>query len=410
MVLHMNANSLRTPSHRLSFCLVHALTVLLSGLLVLASDEAAAQHAKTRVIVSQDIPLSNRRIVLDASKAAGAFRDIRLINHGARIRISNLRIVYSDGTFDEVRRTFRLSSGERTRILNSGNTAKFVDKVIANIRPVRRRRGRRARTVRLELQGTQTAREARLNRRGGQTSTGLPTDGGDNDVLFGYRTVGFDVDREEIKIGRDIGRFSHLRLRVFDNDVFIRDVRIDYVDGSTQFVPFSSRIKKGQTSDWFEVRDNLFIDQLVLIYRARPGERKTARIEVAGQYANNWLAPSGEGRKFNDGWVLLGAETAGSIGYDTDTISVGRNQGGFRELRLNVRYRTITLRELSIIYVNGRKDVFKMTRRVDPGQTIGPLALANGNAPISKIVAKYRSRLFFGKGHGTAVVEIWARH
>nr|MCH9765578.1 DUF2541 domain-containing protein [Alphaproteobacteria bacterium] len=221
---------------------------------------------------------------------------------------------------------------------------------------------------------------------------------------------GLNVDRDEIKIGREVGRFSHLRLRVFDNDVFVRDVRIDYDDGTKQFVPFSTTIKKGKTSEWFEVRDARFIDKIVLLYRSKPGRNTKARIEVTGQYAKNWLDPAGDGRKYNDGWVLLGAETAGSIGYDTDTISVGRNKGGFSELRLNVRDRSITLRELRVVYANGRKDVFKLTKRVDPGQTVGPLALAQGKTAIRKIVAKYRSRLFFGKGKGTAVVEVWARH
>ena len=382
-------------------------SIVLSALtLIILSDNANAQRAATRVIVSKDVSTASPRVVIDASKARGAYRNIRLINHGSRVRFRSLRIVYSDGTFDQVGRRFSLRSGERTRILNKGNKLRFVEKVVAEIRPVRRRRAVR---TRLELQGTQTRREARLTRRGG-TSAGLPADPGDHNVLFGYRTVGFNVDRDEIKIGRDVGRFSHLRLNVHGNDVFVRDVRIDYVDGSKQFVPIGSRIKKGQSSEWFEVNPARFIDKIVLLYRSQKGRPQTARVEVTGQYAKNWLDPAGEGRKYNDGWVLLGAETAGSVGYDTDTIKVGRNKGGFKELQLIVRDRSITLRELKVIYGNGHSDVFKLTQRVDPGQTIGPLALPNGRAAIRKIVAKYRSRLFFGKGRGTAMVEVWGRH
>ena len=382
-----------------------AMAVCLALLVAALPSIAVGQRAKVKTIVAEDVS-TRGKVVIDATKARGAFRNIRLINRGPRIRIRNLRLVYSDGTFDQVRRRFQLRNGERTRVLNSGNKLKFVDKVIANISPVRRRRGQR---TRLELQGTQTRREARLSRTGG-TLADAPADPGDYNVLFGYRNVGLNVDRDEIKIGREVGRFSHLRLRVFDNDVFVRDVRIDYDDGTKQFVPFSTTIKKGKTSEWFEVRDARFIDKIVLLYRSKPGRNTKARIEVTGQYAKNWLDPAGDGRKYNDGWVLLGAETAGSIGYDTDTISVGRNKGGFSELRLNVRDRSITLRELRVVYANGRKDVFKLTKRVDPGQTVGPLALAQGKTAIRKIVAKYRSRLFFGKGKGTAVVEVWARH
>lgn len=372
---------------------------------MLVSD-ANAQRSNTRIIVAQDISTRTKQVVLDASKARGAFRNIRLINRGTRIRFQGLRIVYHDGTFDRIGRSFSLRSGERTRILNKGNKLKFVDKVIANIRPIRRRRFSR---TRLELQGTQTRREARLTP-GGRNNAALPEDADNHNVLFGYRNVGFNVDREDIKIGREIGRFSHLRLNAYGNDVFVRDVRIDYVDGTKQFIPFSTKIQKGKSSEWFKVRTSRFIDKIVLIYRPQKGRKQTARIEVTGQYAKNWLDPAGEGRKYNDGWVLLGAETAGAIGYDTDTIAVGRNKGGFKELRLKVRDRSITLRALRVVYSNGNSKLFKLTQRVDPGQTVGPLALPNGRTAIAKIEAKYRSRLFFGKGQGTAMVEVWGRH
>lgn len=381
-----------------------ALLAMLGCVFILAST-AHAQRTSTRVISSKAVTTADRKVIIDTRKARGAYRNIRLVNRGAVIRFRSLQIFYADGTSDRVNRSFRLRSGERTRILNKGNALKFVDKVVADLRPTRRR----AQRARLELQGTQTRREARLTR----GSSALATGGenfDDTDVLFGYRTVAFDVDRDEIKIGKRVGRFSHLKLNVYDNDVFIRDVRIDYIDGSSQFVPIGSNIKNGKSSDWFEVRPNRFIDKIVLIYRSKSGRNNRARVEVSGQYAKNWLAPNGEGRKFNDGWVLLGAETAGAIGYDTDTISVGRNKGGFKEIRLRVRDRSITLRELSVLYRDGHADKFKLTQRVDPGETVGPIKLPNGRAAIAKIRAKYRTRLFFGKGKGTAMVEVWGRH
>ncbi len=394
--------------HRSSFWHGFSAMMLIAAIFttVLAQD-SNAQRSSTRVIISQSVSTKSKQVVMDARKARGAFRNIRLINRGARIQFRGLRIVYSDGSSDRIRRAFSLRSGERTKLLNKDNKLKFVDKVIADIRPTRRRR--RAGTAQLELLGTQTRREARLTRRGGNRA-GLPADPGDHNVLFGYRTVGFNVDRDEIKIGREIGRFSHLRLNVHGNNVFVRDVRIDYADGTKQFVPFSTNIKKGTSSEWFEVRPKRFIDKIVLIYRAKKGSQSRARIEVSGQYAENWLDPAGDGRKYNKGWVLLGAETAGTVGYDTDTIKVGHNKGGFKELRLKVRDRSITLREVRVVYQNGHSEVFKLTQRVDPGQSVGPLALPNGRAAIAKIVAKYRSRLFFGRGNGTAVVEVWGRH
>lgn len=397
---------LSTPLHSLNlkplqkFCAL-ALCVVLAQLAALGPTEA--QRATTRVIASETVSTSSRQVVLDGSKTRGAFRNIRLINAGGgRIQFSGLRLIYADGTSDRIARRFSLRPGERTRVLNRGNKAKFVDKLILDVRSVRRRRNAR---IRLEMQGTQTAREARLSRRGG-----VAVDPGDHDVLFGQRTVDLAVDRDEIKIPRNIGRFSHLRLDVFESDVYVRDVRIDYRDGTVQFVPIEARIKSGGSSDWFKVKPNRFIEKIVLIYRADRGKRKTARVEVSGQYAKNWLDPSGDGRKYNNGWVLLGAETAGTVGYDSDTINVGKNKGGFKELRLKVHNRSITLREVKIVFENGQSSTIKMTRRVDPGEIVGPIKVADSRAAIAKIVAKYRSRLFFGKGKGIARVEVWGRH
>lgn len=374
--------------------------------LALLAAPGNAQRSEQRVIASGSATTKSSQLVIDAKRSRGAFREIRLINtSGARIVFRSLRVIYSDGTSDSLNRRFSLRSGERTRPLNKNNALKFVDQVIADLIP--NRRGRQT-SAQFELQGSQTYQESRLSRADGNAREAL--DAADSDVLFGYRNVSLDVDRDEIKLGRKVGRFSHLKFNVFENDVFIRDVRIDYLDGTSQFVPVQATIKNGSSSNWVKVNSDQFIDKIVLIYRTERGNSRSARVEVTGEYAKNWLARSGDGRKFNDGWVMLGAETAGAIGYDTDTIKVGRNEGGFKELRLNIRGRSITLRDIRVYYGDGQSDNFKIRKRVDPGQTVGPLRLTKGDAPIRRITAKYRTRLFFGKGKGTAMVEVWARY
>ena len=41
--------------------------------------------------------------------------------------------------------------------------------------------------------------------------------------------------------------------------------------------------------------------------------------------------------------------TAGFIGFEKDVIPVGKNEGGFRQIRLKVRDRSITLREIRVV-------------------------------------------------------------
>src|SRR5262249_29255080 len=99
-----------------------------------------------------------------------------------------------------------------------------------------------------------------------------------------------------------------------------------------------------------------------------------------------------------------------------DTITVGKNEGGFARLRVTARERAITLREVRVKFFEGPDEVFTMNERVDAGQNYGPLEFKTGKAPIKVIEAKYRSRFDMMKGlkpalNGTrGVVEIWGQH
>lgn len=98
---------------------------------------------------------------------------------------------------------------------------------------------------------------------------------------------------------------------------------------------------KNSRTNWIDLKGDRFIKEIQLVYRSEPSFRGQARIEVFGKYAPGWLGPQGEGRKYNQGWVLLGAQTAGFVGFDKDVIPVGANEGGFKRIRVTVRDRAI---------------------------------------------------------------------
>ena len=116
---------------------------------------------------------------------------------------------------------------------------------------------------------------------------------------------------------------------------------------------------------------------------------------------------------YAQGWLLLGAQTAGFVGFDKDVIPIASNEGGFRRLRVTVRDRAITLNELKVFYTDGSDETVPVRTRVDAGGTYGPIDLSGQRKqPIDHIEAKYRSRFFdsSAKGKGSAIVEIWGQH
>lgn len=383
------------------------------------------------LIAETDVDLSLDRYTIDVRQAKGAYKGIRIKNAmGKLFDIRRVQIVYSDGSVWNEDRQIDMYWGERSRPINPTYESKFIDQIKIEQVPGYGR-------GRLQIIGIQD-REGREMDRGGSdyssrqpsrvisnndisvrptapvassATPGQPTTGGD--VLFGAQYVGFLTDRDVIRIGPEIGKFSKIRLRVLDNDIHIKEMKIVYANGESDSLAINADIPKNSRTNWIDLRGDRFIKEIQLVYRSRPNFNGQARIEIFGRYAPGWLGPNGEGRKYNQGWVLLGAQTAGFIGFDKDIIPVGSNEGGFRRLRVTVRDRAITLNEIKVVYADGQEETIPIRTRVDAGGTFGPIDLRMGRRhPIDHIEAKYRSRFFdsSAKGKGSAIVEIWGQH
>jgi CBS domain-containing protein len=396
------------------------------------------------VISEQDVDLSLDRYTIDVRQAKGAYKGIRVRNAQGRLfDLQRVQIVYSYGSVHNEDRQIDMYWGERSRPINPTDESRFIDQI--NITQVPgygrgrlqiigiqdsegRRMDRTGRGNYPEPPGRfDRDRDSDRDRDGGAVSgnlpvrptvpiatsatPGQPTAGGD--VLFGAQYVGFLTDRDVIRIGNEVGKFARIRLRVLENDIHINELKVVYANGESDTLAVNADIPKNSRTNWIDLRGDRFIKEIQMVYRSRPSFSGQARIEIFGQYAPGWLGPSGEGRKYNQGWVLLGAQTAGFVGFDKDIIPVGSNEGGFRRIRVTVRDRAITLNEVKIIYSDGSEETIPVRTRVDAGGTYGPIDLkGQRRQAIDHLEAKYRSRFFdsSAKGKGSAIVEIWGQH
>jgi hypothetical protein len=232
-------------------------------------------------------------------------------------------------------------------------------------------------------------------------------------VLFGVQNVGFIRDRDVIRVGASLGQFDRIQLRVLDNDVFINELDVVYVDGTTQKLVVNADVKQNTRTRWLDITGTKFIKEINMSYRSRANFRGQARIEVYGQIADGWLGANGRGRQFNEGWVLLGAQTAGRfLRQEEDRIEVGRNEGLFKRLRVTVKDRALVFDQITIVYGNGETETIPVKTTVAANSTFGPVDLRGGNRVIREIRARYRSAIVDAKavGRGAAVVEIWGQH
>jgi hypothetical protein len=388
------------------------------------------------VIAESDVDLSLDHYTIDVRQAKGAYKGIRVKNAmGKLFDLRRVQVVYSDGQVWNEDRQIDMYWGERSRPINPTYESRFIDQIKITQEPGYGR-------GRLQIIGIQDAEGRRMDRYGGDNSSSsssssyrpshttgsgdisvkptvpiaTPTTPGNRtpggDILFGAQYVGFLTDRDVIRVGNEIGKFAKIRLRVLDNDIHINEMKIVYANGESDTLAVNADIPKNSRTNWIDLRGDRFIKEIQLVYRSRPSFNGQARIEVFGRYAPSWLGPNGEGRKYNQGWVLLGAQTAGFVGFDKDVIPIASNEGGFRRIRVTVRDRAITLNEIKVFYSDGSDETVPIRTRVDAGGTYGPIDLkGHRQQGIDHIEARYRSRIFDSSAKkGSAIVEIWGQH
>ncbi|MCH9808679.1 MAG: hypothetical protein K0U74_13185 [Alphaproteobacteria bacterium] len=396
--------------HRLRFVL--SLSLLVSGIVAVSHGASAADRWVR--ITQHSIDPSNREEIIDLKKARGSFVGFQFRARRGRISVERYTLNFHDGTKHDGGGAFTLRSGERSKVVARDDAERFPDSLIVTY-PERSRRGRLGR---LELWGLQS-RSGRSARRPeklmpvppppprvGQVELSTP-----ESILIAGRTAGREVKEETIEVADTLGKFKRLRLAARDSRVELERLTVEFDDSTSKEFAAKGKLLPETSTPWFDIDGSKFIKNVKLSFREPTSLTSPARIELYGTHADGWLAPQGEGGKFNEGWVLLGAQTAGYVGFDTDVIPVAEHSAGFSKIRLNVQNRAITLNQLRVKYESGEEDIVPVRARIDAGDTYGPISLRNGSAKLRQIEARYRSRVIDKamQAKGAAVVQIWAK-
>lgn len=419
--------------------------VVVAGLALAAAGilSSASAQDKWVKIGTVDAELSRGSQVVDLDRAKGSFKAFRVDMADGEARLINVQVRYLNGQAHNERRTINLLRNERTKPIDQRSAERFVDGMTLcfengqrgptkfDIYGLQSRKGGTA--ARPAVTSALTWPAACPSGPGAQPVAQKPTTGPIDStptapirqtaaagtqlpggaILFGVQNVGFLRDRDAIRVGANLGQFDRIQLRVLDNDIFINELEVNYVDGTSQKLVVNSDVKQNTRTRWLDITGTKFIKDISLNYRSRPSFKGQARIEVYGQLASDWLGANGRGRQYNEGWVLLAAQTAGRfLRAEVDRIEVGRNEGLFKRIRVTVKDRALVFNELRVVYGNGEEEVIPVKTTVAANSTFGPVDLKGGNRVILEIRARYRSAIVDAKavGRGAAVVEIWGQH
>jgi hypothetical protein len=102
-------------------------------------------------------------------------------------------------------------------------------------------------------------------------------------------------------------------------------------------------------------------------------------------------------------WEQLGCQKVGFTA-DKDTIRVGRGEGKFKSIRLQVSGNKVYMMDLKVIYANGQPDDIPVRDEIRAGGQTRPLDLKGERRAIKEIEMVYRSQPNF-KGQATVCVE-----
>lgn len=391
------------------------------------STEASARSGRDDnwvLIGTRSVDLKKEEDRIDVGASKGRFKSIVLVGLDRLIDINRVTITTADGNPHVEKERLKLQGGRNSYPINFSRQARVVRYVDLSYRLHLGAAG----PAKVELWGLRgedddvpvarsepppTRTMAIAAKPAGQADE--ETDGS-GAVLFGVQEVGTEIDHDVFRLGREYGRFGRIRVRARSNAVNLKEMRVVYSGGEPDVLALNAEIPADERTEWLDLKGDRFIKEIHFVYSSQ--SRSKARLEVYGEYAESWFRPgSGTGAfsAANDGWLYLGGQSPlfvsirRGLGYETDVVSVARNRG-FKNLRLDVKNRAITLNQITVIYSDGSSDIFADRQRVDGGSTYGPVELKS-RRPVKEIQVSYRSRIFDSQaqGSGYAFVEFWTK-
>jgi hypothetical protein len=241
--------------------------------------------------------------------------------------------------------------------------------------------------------------------------------------LLGEKAVGFRVDRDAIVINHPADwyrdrAFRRLHLIAERSDIHLMSVRLVYINGYFEDFPVDRLIREGQDQPIDLRGDRKYIQRIEMVYRSRPSFEGRAIMKVYGVPARSGgpgvlppIGPSpgpgpgaGPGPGVGREWVELGCQRVSLFGVDRDAIRVGRREGRFKSIRLNVRGADINILDLKVVYGNGAPDHIPVRAVIRQGDRTRPLDLRGWERVIDRVELTYLTIPNF-KGQATVCVE-----
>ncbi len=200
-------------------------------------------------------------------------------------------------------------------------------------------------------------------------------------ILLGEHRVGFDAERNVIRLNRDEGWFRSLRLDAERTDVYINTITLVYQNGYREEIPVNRTLRAGERNSAIELAaERSFIREIVLSHRSRPNYRgEPAIVQV---YADQSRENQDFVRnRYRDDEFRELASSRINLADDRITLRPDRGEQ-VSVIRLQARENPIFVRRVEIEFRNGGQQTEQLQQVVEQGRPSRAIDLIGDPRPV----------------------------
>ncbi len=197
-------------------------------------------------------------------------------------------------------------------------------------------------------------------------------------LLGSARVGGLGVDHDVIDVGRSNGKFEKIGVTAREGSLYLVDMVVVYANGEQERFDLRQHLKQGERTPPIDLKGrDRAVKRIEVSARVGRDSRGRAVLDVFGQEAR-------------ENWELLGKQSVG-FRVDHDVISVGRREGRFEKIALEVDGGDVEIRDLKVFFMRGPPQDVRVRQFIRSGQRTPPIDLAGGDRGIDRIELTYRS-------------------
>lgn len=210
--------------------------------------------------------------------------------------------------------------------------------------------------------------------------------------LLGTAEIGTRIERDVIQVGRHEGRFSSIGFTVDGSDVRIEDLKVVYGGGEADELRVREVIKAGTRSRPIDLPGRgQFIQRIEIAYRSQ------GAVKIAF-YGEKRREPRAQ-------WERLGCKSVGFLD-SKDVIRVGRREGAFRAIKLQVSDTKLRLQRLRVVFGDGAAQTLDVRSVIPAGSETQAIDLDGRRRVIDRIELDYLPSISLKKSSVVCVLAL----